>query len=130
MRRQGDFCKFILCMSIIIGEVQDIFVIQKTNIETCLECVRFFPSHGGIRQIVYHQRNFAIIVGYYFTIFIFHNTIRTLNRIIIKSCHYITISIQYTRHISIGSVTSTNFSIRKYIATRLHKILSTQYPTG
>ena len=56
--------KFILCMSIIIGEVQDIFVIQKTNIETCLECVRFFPSHGGIRQIVYHQRNFAIIVGY------------------------------------------------------------------
>ena len=25
---QGDFCKFILCTSIIIGEVQDIFVIQ------------------------------------------------------------------------------------------------------
>lgn len=22
MRRQGDFCKFILCMSIIIGEVE------------------------------------------------------------------------------------------------------------
>ena len=113
MGRQGDVRQLVLGMTVIVGHVQAILVVEEADIGSHFEGVRLFPTEVWSGERGHQGSTRTIVVGLC--------TVGTLHGIVTNH-----IGIQVT----VGTVAGAKLGKRDHMAELVEPRLLTQNPTG